>query len=128
MRSSSSRALAAVLSAAVAFASAAAPEHFHRADDHHDAVAHRHFQQHEAHRTPPGTVSDDDDHVVWLDAAALAQAAPAFDHSTAIVQLEVVGTAPPPVSWIATTGDESAPAHGPPRGLTAPRAPPYPVL
>jgi hypothetical protein len=110
------------------FTSVAAPEHIHAADDHHgEAIVHRHYERHDHHRSHDGSVSDDE-HVIWLNAAALAQAAPGLDGSALIADLTPSGSAPKLPSWTPTVLYDIAPPHGPPRPDVPARAPPAPVL
>jgi hypothetical protein len=117
-----------ILAPYAALSLAIAPEHLHEADaDHPHSAIHRHVQPHEAgsrdHDHDHAQLSDDDDHVVWLDAATLhevaflfvAPAAPPND------RIELVA---PAATWVARPDYNVAPPHGPPRASLSLRAPP----
>jgi hypothetical protein len=112
------------LAVAVALGAFAPPEHIHEGDDHHPAVAHRHFAAHHHRQTEIG---DSDEAVVWLSnpascatscfrlAGVLAVLARPFDIDFRSVE------------WRLAPSFDGAPAHGPPKPVFVPRAPPRPA-
>src|SRR5262245_37077415 len=97
------------------------PVHIHEADARHDhATVHRHVEAHQPHGAE---LTDDDGRIVWLDdvgiqPAAFAVALPTASQSIAFEFL-------PDISWSkATSLDDAAPPHGPPRCALALRGPP----
>src|SRR5262245_39593723 len=112
----------------VALSSTLAPEHVHESDgDHHHAVAHRHFESHRlgAYTHDTAALDDDDDRVVWLQNVATLQQMPhvRLPFAVSIVSFDPVA---PQTTWIATSVDDAAPPHGPPRAVVSLRAPPLP--
>jgi len=110
----------------LALSATLAPEHVHESDsDHHQSVAHRHFESHRlGARTHDGAAfDDDDDHVVWLRNIAthpqVYQVRLPF--TVSIVSFDPVEAR---TTWIATSLDDAAPPHGPPRATLSLRAPP----
>ena len=110
----------------LALSSMLAPEHVHEsAGDHHHTIAHRHFESHQlgGHAHDGAEFDDDDDHVVWLRTIAthsqIYQVKLPFIVS--IVHFYAVAAQ---TTWIATSVDDAAPPHGPPRPPPSLRAPP----
>src|SRR5438552_1712094 len=120
------RAIAAgVLVPFLALTSALAPEHLHEDADHSHAFVHRHFEPHhlESHDHSGAEIDHDGKQVVWLVTAVIQQAAFHFDPPVA-TPVEDVEAIPSDTSWTATTIDDAAPPHGPPRCSSSLRAPP----
>lgn len=110
----------------LAWSSTLAPEHVHESDaDHHHAIAHRHFQSHQlgAHAHDGTDLDDDDGPVVWLQNIATQSQVyqVRLPLTISVVRFELAAAQP---NWIATTIDEAAPPHGPPRATQSLRAPP----
>jgi len=116
-------------------ASALAPQHIHEpgpGHDHDHPVAHTHFGPHDVdiHEAADTEIEHDDvthGHIVWLDNPILhespyqaAQIPPAMPVSYDIVPAEM--------HWSATTFDDAAPVHGPPKRAHLFRGPPLPRL
>jgi hypothetical protein len=100
------------------------PEHLHESDsDHPHAVVHRHF---EAHDHDSAEFDHGEGRVVWLDAAAIQCATSWTPAPLAFVSVEFERILPR-TTWVATSIDDSAPPHGPPRACLSLRAPPLPV-
>jgi hypothetical protein len=103
-----------------------APEHVHESDaDHPHAVTHRHFETHHsaAHDHGGAEIEHGDDHVVWVDGDGAYQPTYQLPMPDPAIS-DRFELAPAPTEWIATSIDESAPPHGPPRGAPSLRAPP----
>jgi hypothetical protein len=110
----------------LALSATVAPEHAHEADaDHPHTVVHRHLQPHAvaSHDQDHAQLADDDEHIVWLDNAAVHQPVykllvPAFlpaEWSEYVAALAV---------WFTPPDYDTAPPHGPPRACLSLRAPP----
>jgi hypothetical protein len=113
----------------LALTSSLAPEHLHQRDaDHPHSLIHSHLQPHDLapHDHDGAEVEPGEAHVVWLNSAILCQSTyhvdPPVTVATALFEAETFH-----VSWSATTFDEGASAHGPPRRPTALRGPPHPL-
>jgi hypothetical protein len=114
----------------LALSATLAPEHVHEADDDHPlGVAHRHVAAHELapHDHDGGTVDHPDGHVVWLDARGVSQSSYRLPAPNAVAS-DLFVLAPAFAHWIATSVDDTAPPHGPPRLHLPPRAPPVSPL
>jgi hypothetical protein len=115
-----------VLAPYVALSSAIAPAHIHEADaDHPRATLHRHLELHhaEGHDVGHAQLADDDDHVVWLDAIVVHQAAFQVTAPQDVL-LESFEPVSPTCGWTAIVNYDTAPPHGPPRASPSLRAPP----
>lgn len=118
----------------VAFWGTLAPEHVHESDaDHPQSVVQRHLEPHDlAQPDEHGAEVDHGDghgdrHIVWLDDVGAYQ--PAYQLPMPEAELaERFELAPAVASWMATSVDETAPPHGPPRFQQSDRAPPTPAL
>ena len=100
------------------------PEHLHEADsDHPHALVHRHV---EAHDHDGAEFDHDEGRVVWLDDPAIQCATSSVTAPLAVIAVDFERI-PPPTTWVATSIDDSAPPHGPPRACLSLRAPPLPV-
>jgi hypothetical protein len=105
-------------------------EHVHESDHdgHHEALAHRHFEEHlpgqrPHHDTPDAAVVDhDDEHTVTLEAAYTTHAAFAFAVPPAIL-VAFLDAPPMPVRHGFMPAVERL-SHGPPRAPASLRAPP----
>src|SRR5262245_57869305 len=121
------RAIAGVLLAPfLALTLSLAPEHLHPRDaEHPHAFIHSHPEPHDvaAHDHDGAEVEHAQEHVVWLTSAVLPQTTYHFDPPAAVL---TVGVEPEAIqlSCSATTFDEAAPPHGPPRDPTSLRGPP----
>jgi hypothetical protein len=112
------------LALAVALGSLVPPEHIHEGDHHHAAVAHRHFAAHHHDKTEIG---DSDERVVWLNDPA-SFAVPRFELAGVPgVLARPFDTTVASVEWRPAPSYDAAPAHGPPRAVLVPRAPPLPA-
>ena len=115
-----------VLAPLVALSPTLAPEHLHESDgDHPRAVAHRHFQPHHLapHEHDGAEVDHGDGRIVWLDDVGAYQPAYQLPIPDAAFsdRFELV---PAVAEWIATSVNEGAPPHGPPRHSQSLRGPP----
>jgi hypothetical protein len=118
-----------LLAPAIALSATVAREHVHEADaDHPRSAVHRHLQPHVGashdHDLEHAELADDDDqHIVWLESAALDQRA--FALSAPPLQFaEWSEYAPSLTDWLSSPEYDTAPPHGPPRACLSLRAPP----
>jgi hypothetical protein len=114
-------AIVCVLAPCVVLSPVVLPEHLHEADpEHPHVVVHRHF---ESHDHDGAEISEREGRVVWLTAAAIQ---PATGQLTAPPAVRPSGfnSVPPTGRAVATTLDEAAPPHGPPRSGLSLRGPP----
>ena len=110
----------------IALSATVAPEHVHEADaDHPQSAVHRHLQPHTAgsHDHDHAQLTDDDDHIVWLDGVALRQLGYQFS-AAALPPVERFELAAPLADWVAPPDYDTAPPHGPPRASLSLRGPP----
>ena len=110
-----------MLAPCVLFLPVVPPEHVHEADrDHPNAVAHRHF---ESHDHDGAEIESHEGRVIWLDDAAVQPAT-----ITLAIPLGILPTnfeaVPAAGRCVATSLDEAAPPHGPPRPCLSLRGPP----
>jgi len=111
-----------VLAPCVVFLPVVPPEHVHEADlDHPNAVAHRHF---ESHDHDGAEIEDHEGRVIWLDDAAIQPATIALAIPPAILPTNSEAV-PAAGRCVATSLDEAAPPHGPPRSCLSLRGPPH---
>jgi hypothetical protein len=114
-------AIACLLAPCITLSPVVLPEHLHEADsDHPHAVVHRHF---ESHDHDGAEIAEDEGRVVWLGAPAIQPAAPELTAPPAVPPNSVEAV-PPAGRAVATSLDEAAPPHGPPRSDLALRGPP----
>ena len=100
------------------------PEHLHESDsDHPHAVVHRHA---EAHDHDGAEIDHGEGRVVWLDDAAIQCAIYSIAAPLAVIAVAFESILPT-TTWVATSIDDSAPPHGPPRACLSLRAPPLPA-
>ncbi len=115
-----------ILAPYIALSAMVAPEHAHEADaDHPHSTVHRHLQPHNAgsHDHDHAQLADDDDHIVWLDSAALHQ--PGYQFAApALPPAEWFELVPALAEWASPPDYDTAPPHGPPRACLSLRAPP----
>jgi hypothetical protein len=118
-----------LLAPAIALSATVAREHVHEADaDHPRSAVHRHLQPHVGtshhndldHAEP---ADDDDQHIVWLESAALDQRPFALP-PPALPSTDWSEYAPPLSDWLSPPEYDTAPPHGPPRACLSLRAPP----
>jgi hypothetical protein len=112
------------LAFAVALGSLVPAEHIHEGDHHHPTVAHRHFAAHPHSATEIG---DPDERVIWLNNVYL-HATPCFQLTAVLAVLaRPFATDLDSVEWRLVPSYDAAPAHGPPKTVLVPRAPPLPA-
>jgi len=100
------------------------PEHLHEADsDHPHALVHRHV---EAHDHDGAEFDHGEGGVVWLDNSAIQCATSSVTAPLAVIAVDFERI-PLLTTWVATSIDDAAPPHGPPRACLSLRAPPLPV-
>lgn len=117
-----------VLAPFIALSGALPPEHLHESDaDHPHVLAHRHLESHQL--TPPDHGDAEFDHgagqIVWRHDVGAYQSAYELDVPETSVSRSV-DLVPDISRWIATSIDDAAPPHGPPRLPRSLRAPPIP--
>jgi hypothetical protein len=116
-----------VLAPYVAFSATLVPEHIHEADaDHPHSTVHRHLEPHHpgSHDHDHAQLTDDDGHVVWLEAVTVQQATfhfPAPQDVPHAIRYPVPLTS----GWTAILNYDTAPPHGPPRASPTLRGPPH---
>jgi len=118
-----------ILAPYVAVSGALPRDHVHEADlDHHHAAVHRHLRVHDQARPDHDhtRLAEDDAHVVWLEGAAVGQAAYQLP-GPALAASVTVQLGSPATVWTAGFDYSAAPAHGPPRTPASLRAPPTPL-
>ena len=119
-----------VLAPFVALSATIAPEHLHESDaGHPHAVAHRHLEPHHLalHDHDAAELDHSDGEIVWLHDVGACQ--PTYELPVPDARVSERFDMVPAVSqWIATSINDAAPAHGPPRLPQSLRAPPSPAL
>lgn len=111
-----------VLAPCVVFSPVVPAEHLHEGDARHpNAVVHRHF---ESHDHDGAEISHDEGRVIWLGDAAVQPATIEFAAPVAVLQT-TFKTIPEAGRVVATSLDEAAPPHGPPRPCPSLRGPPH---
>lgn len=109
--------------------SALPPEHIHEADvaHHHDAVAHRHFSDHDddsaIHDHDAAEVEPEEGRIVWIDDVGIAEAPRVLSRFLVIVPAQVAVVLGR-ITGGTIAADEATLPHGPPGRLSSPRAPP----
>jgi hypothetical protein len=119
-----------ILAPFIALSGALAPEHLHESDaDHPHAIAHRHLESHQpaAHDQDGAELDHGDGQIVWLQDVRAYQPTSELPlpESVLVKCLELV---PDITRWIATSINDTAPPHGPPRLSQSLRAPPISAL
>ena len=115
-----------VLAPFIALSGTLAPEHLHESDaDHPHAIAHRHLESHEpaAHDQGGSEFDHGDGRIVWLHDVAACQVGYELPVPETVVST-YVELVPDITRWIATSINDAAPPHGPPRLPHSLRAPP----
>jgi hypothetical protein len=115
-----------VIAPFLVFTSVLAPLHAHEPGaGHSHALVHSHFEPHhlESHEPDAAELEQSAVHVIWLESAILHQTAYHADPGPPLV-FAGFDSIPVTPSWSATTFDDVAPVHGPPRRHSSLRGPP----